>query len=90
MEKTFQNLITEISNSLSDIKYSLQEKSINYTLYKELNKDFLSFINLKTILTSPKFNFFTDNYINDEEISKKILISPIKGIIFYKINNIHK
>lgn len=90
MEKTFQNLITEISNSLSDIKYSLQEKSINYTLYKELNKDFLSFINLKTILTSSKFNFFTDNYINDEEISKKILISPIKGIIFYKINNIHK
>lgn len=90
MEKTFQNLITEISNSLSDIKYSLQEKSINYTLYKELNKDFLSFINLKTILTSSKFNFFTDNYINDEEISKKILIFPIKGIIFYKINNIHK
>ncbi|XP_043790416.1 uncharacterized protein LOC122713748 [Apis laboriosa] len=74
MEKIFQNLITEISDSLSDIKYSLQEKSINYTL----DKDFLSFINLKTILTSPKFNIFIDNYINDEEISKKILVSPIK------------
>lgn len=87
MEKTFQNLMIEISDSLSsNIKYSLQEKSINY----KLDKDFLSFINLKTILTSPKFNIFTDNYINDEEISKKILISPIKGTIFYKINNIYK
>lgn len=87
MEKTFQNLMIEISDSLSsNIKYSLQEKSINY----KLDKNFLSFINLKTILISPKFNIFTDNYINDEEISKKILISPIKGIIFYKINNIYK
>nr|XP_012136273.1 PREDICTED: uncharacterized protein LOC105661954 isoform X1 [Megachile rotundata] len=74
-ETKFQKLLIQISDILCNVQCNLQEKTFNCTFETGV----LFPIDSEQILTSPKFNFFNSEYIDDEKQFKQLWCSPIQG-----------
>ncbi|XP_034193948.2 uncharacterized protein LOC117610527 isoform X1 [Osmia lignaria lignaria] len=74
-EIKFQKLIIQISDILCNAQCSLQERSLNCTF----ETDILFPMNFEKLLTSPKFNIFINDDVDDDKLFKTLCFSPLQG-----------